>query len=111
MFCLEGMAKFYYANRNISDLRKNIIPGLVTNWPSDKKCESFAQSLITHPVLGYVGRHKKDLNSRCTENSDRINNINMTSSEDLPIRKPLGFFNVLLIGASLAQEIGFYSTP
>jgi hypothetical protein len=67
----------------------------------------FSETIIAHPILGYVHRHPEYMSARC-RNTTPVNNINMRSERDLPLIKNKNEFAVLILGGSVAEQFANY---
>lgn len=70
------------------------------------KC-SFTETTIGHATLGYVHRSKNFWPESCKE-AAFVNNIGINTEEDLPLEKNEDEFNVLILGGSVAHQLGNY---
>lgn len=68
----------------------------------------FSETIIGHPVLGYVHRQPPYMSERCRK-TIRVNNIGMRSLRDLPIRKNPAEFSVMVVGGSVAEQFVNYT--
>lgn len=68
---------------------------------------TFAESIIAHPMLGFVQRRPEYLSKRCLNNF-RANNIGVLSDRDLPLTKKDDEFSIMLLGGSVADHLANY---
>jgi len=67
----------------------------------------FSETIIGHPVLGYVHRQPKFMSERC-QKTTTVNNIGMRSARDLPLIKNPDEFAVMIVGGSVAEQFANY---
>lgn len=68
---------------------------------------TFAESLIAHPVLGFVHRKAPFISKKCSQ-VFKANNIGVLSERDLPLKKSADDFAILVLGGSVADHIANY---
>ncbi len=69
----------------------------------------FSETIIGHPVLGYVHRQTPFMTERCRKTIS-VNNIGMRSPRNLPLRKNPNEFSVMIVGGSVAEQFANYVT-
>lgn len=69
---------------------------------------TFPESLIAHPMLGFVHRKKEFASSRCR--FVLANNIGIATERDLPLKKKENEFAVFLLGGSVAEHLANYKS-
>lgn len=67
---------------------------------------TFPESLIAHPMLGFVHRKKEFASSRCR--FVLANNIGIATERNLPLKKSENEFAVFLLGGSVAEHLANY---
>lgn len=67
---------------------------------------TFPESLIAHPMLGFVHRKKEYASSRCR--FVLANNIGIAAERDLPLKKNENEFALFLLGGSVAEHLANY---
>jgi len=70
---------------------------------------TFAESVIAHPVLGFVHRRSPFISKKCNQ-VFKANNIGVLSERDLPLKKNPDDFAVMILGGSVADHIANYKT-
>lgn len=70
----------------------------------------FTETVIGHPVLGYVHRQPEYMSRRCRKTTP-VNNIGMRSIRDLPLIKNPQEFSVMIVGGSVAEQFANYQEP
>lgn len=104
----ESFLYFYFDRKPTTALLQEATPPFLSDWLTHESRCPFAVILITHPTLGYVQRHTKDINKYCQEKDLDVNNIGLNSNEDLPVVKNKNEFRIMLLGGSVAQQLSFY---
>lgn len=86
-------SKHAYINRNIYLQDFYIKSGCTWN-----------ESIIVHPMLGYVHRQPQYMSWHCNK-STSINNIGIFTKRDLPLIKSKNEFAVIILGGSVAHQL------
>lgn len=71
----------------------------------DKFDCNYIETILVHPVLGFIHRKTNFRNSDCKIS---VNNIGLQSNEDLPLFKNEETYNVMILGGSVANELYNY---
>jgi len=68
---------------------------------------TFAESVIAHPMLGFVHRRAPFISKKCTQ-VFKANNIGVLSERDLPLKKNPDDFAIMILGGSVADHMANY---